>query len=69
MLPCVRGRETDWPPLWPVRSSSGASGTGYPEDLYPRKQNSQQRHEKMSKEEVEVDTEAGKTSVPTQTAR
>ena len=70
MLPYVKGRETDWPPLWPVRRSSGAPGTGYPENLYPRKHyKTQQRQKKTSEEEVAVETEAGKTSDPTHTAR
>ena len=36
MLPCIRGGETEWPPLWPFRRSSGALGIGNPEFLYPR---------------------------------
>ena len=67
MLPCVRGRETDWPPLWPVRSSSGAPGIGYPEGLYPRNNYTQSRQKKTSTEEVAVEKEAGKTSDPTRT--
>lgn len=68
MLPCIRGRETSWPPLWPVRRLSGAQGTGYPESLYPDKQYTQLRQEKTSKDQVEVAEMAGKTSVPTRTA-
>ena len=67
-LLCIRGRETEWPPLWPFRRSSGAQGTGNPEFLYPRKTETQHRPEKTSETEAEVDSEAGKTSVPKRTA-
>ena len=41
-LPKVRVWETDWPPLWPVRSYSGAMGTCEPEHMFPRKIKNQQ---------------------------
>jgi hypothetical protein len=68
MLPCVRGRETDWPPLWSVRRLSGASRTDFPEDLFFKKQNTQFRPEKTSEKAVAVEETTGKTSVPTRTA-
>ena len=68
VLSCIRGRKTDRPPLWAVRSNRGKTGTGDPERLYPTKYKTQHRQETTSEREVAEEQKTGKTSGPTRTA-
>ena len=66
LFPRVSVRETDWPPLWPIRIAVGDIGTGEPGVLYPSVYFMQLCSTEAPEEEAEVEKEDGKTSVPAQ---
>ena len=66
LFPRVSVRETDWPPLWPIRIAVGDIGTGQPGVLYPAIYIMQLCSKEAPEEEAEVEKEDGKTSVPAQ---
>ena len=61
MQPCVSGRETDWPRLWPVKEASGAHRPVKPEWLDDKSDKNQSWEKEASTQEESVATPGGKT--------